>query len=205
VSEVEIPSGTLSPKATLIYDALIFAFWAAGEGIEPAEGEKVGDQGVNAPDVFFWEYSDQSGDEEDWDTAADRISKEFDTLAAQASRDAAEIARQREVIAGLRADKDGAYDERNRLVALLAGLFPSGTARPEIPGWDPEWLGCVYIDFPWGQASWHFHDSQAHLFAHLPPYPGEWDGHTTEAKYEAIARAALSRAQAGDSEGRADG
>lgn len=94
-------------------------------------------------------------------------------------------------IARLRKAKDGAYDERNRLVALLASIFPSGRAETNIPGWDAAWHGCVYIDFPWGQASWHFHDSQTHLFAHLPAYLGEWDGHTTEDKYEAIARAAL--------------
>jgi hypothetical protein len=90
-----------------------------------------------------------------------------------------------------RRNKDQAYEERNRLVALLAGIFPSGVKHTNIPGWNPEWHGAAYIDFPWGQASWHFHDSQAHLFAHLPLYKGEWDGHTTEAKYEAIARAAL--------------
>jgi hypothetical protein len=96
----------------------------------------------------------------------------------------------------LKAEKDGAYLERNRLVALLATLYPSGIKRTAIEGWSDDWHGCVYIDFPWGQASWHYHDSQAHLFAHLPPYKGEWDGHTTEQKYAAIeqaARAALER------------
>ena len=86
----------------------------------------------------------------------------------------------------LREAKDQAYLERNHLVALLAGMFPSGLKRTDIPGWDAEWHGAVYIDFPWGQASWHYHDSQAHLFAHLPPYPGEWGGHTTDHKYAAI-------------------
>lgn len=86
---------------------------------------------------------------------------------------------------------DGAYTERNRLVAYLASLFPSGVKNTAIPGWDEAWHGCVYIDLPTGQASWHYHDSEAHLFAHLPPYAGEWDGHTTEEKYERIARAAL--------------
>jgi hypothetical protein len=89
------------------------------------------------------------------------------------------------------ADKNQAYQERNRLVALLATIYPSGTKRTAIPGWDEEWHGCVYIDFPWGQASWHYHDSHAHLFAHLPRYAGEWDGHTTEQKYAAIANAAV--------------
>lgn len=82
--------------------------------------------------------------------------------------------------------KNQAYLERNKLVALLASLFPSGIAKTAIEGWDEAWHGCVYIDFPWGQASWHYHDSQAHLFDHLPPYWGQWDGHTTEEKYAAI-------------------
>ena len=83
-------------------------------------------------------------------------------------------------------EKDAVYRERNILVALLAGMFPSGVKRTPIEGWDPEWTNCCYIDFPWGQASWHFHDSDSHLFAHLPVYTGEWDGHTTEEKYTAI-------------------
>ena len=79
-------------------------------------------------------------------------------------------------------DKDAAYEERNRLVALLASMFPSGIARTDIPNWLPEWHGCVYIDLPCGQCSWHYHDSHAHLFAHLPPYTKPWDGHTTDQK-----------------------
>jgi hypothetical protein len=114
----------------------------------------------------------------------------------RAARDAATAEAER-----LRAEKDGAYYERNRLVALLATLFPSGTKRTSIEGWDPEWDGCVYVDLPTdppSQVSWHFHDSQAHLFEHLPPYAGEWDGHTTDEKYERIARAALTPAPSKD-------
>jgi hypothetical protein len=84
--------------------------------------------------------------------------------------------------------KDAAYRERNRLVAYLARLFPAGTKRTDIPGWEPEWQGCVYIDTPEGQMSWHYHDSDAHLFAWLPPYGGEYDGHTTEEKYKRLWR-----------------
>jgi len=87
---------------------------------------------------------------------------------------------------GIRARKDAAYEERNRVVALLARLFPSGLGPTDIEGWDPEWNGCVYIDLPTGQVSWHFHDSQAHLFAGIPAYQGEWDGHTTEEKYRRL-------------------
>lgn len=82
---------------------------------------------------------------------------------------------------------NGAYSERNQLVALLARLYPSGVAHTPIEGWDPAWLGCVYIDLPNGQASWHFHESEAHLFAGLPAYDKPYDGHTTPQKYQRIA------------------
>lgn len=84
--------------------------------------------------------------------------------------------------------KDEAYEERNRVVAALAHVFPSGIKRTDIPDWDPEWHGCVYIDTPEGQLSWHYHDSQADLFCDLPPYGGEWDGHDTRKKYRRLER-----------------
>jgi hypothetical protein len=104
-------------------------------------------------------------------------------LQTQIESCSAEIERLREAL-------NGAYSERNNLVALLASMFPSGTKKTAIEGWDEEWHGCVYIDFPWGQTSWHYHSSEADLFSHLPEYHGDWDGHTTEQKYAAI-RAAL--------------
>lgn len=87
----------------------------------------------------------------------------------------------------MRARKDAAYLERNRVVAALASAYPSGIARTAIEGWSEDWNGCVYIDLPTGQASWHYHDSHAHLFEHLPSYQKAWDGHTTEEKYERLA------------------
>lgn len=95
-------------------------------------------------------------------------------------------------IEAMRDRKDAAYYERNQVVAALAKCFPSGTARTAIEGWSDDWHGCVYIDLPTGQVSWHFHDSQAHLFADLPPYAGAWDGHDTPEKYRRLA--ALARA-----------
>jgi hypothetical protein len=80
--------------------------------------------------------------------------------------------------------KDVAYTERNKLVAFLARLYPSGRSRTEIDGWDPEWHQVVYIDTPRGQLSWHYHDKDAELFDGLPEYRGTgWDGHTTAEKY----------------------
>lgn len=86
------------------------------------------------------------------------------------------------------ARKDAAYLERNQVVAALAQCFPSGTRTTAIDGWSDDWHGCVYIDLPTGQASWHFHDSQAHLFNGLPEYTSPWDGHTTEDKYARLSR-----------------
>lgn len=103
------------------------------------------------------------------------------------NQDGAEITR-------LRADKDAAYLERNQVVAALASIFRAGIARTDITGWEPAWHGCVYIDLPTGQASWHYHDSHAYLFAHLPPYTKPWDGHSTEEKYQRLAN--ISRAGA---------
>lgn len=100
---------------------------------------------------------------------------------------AALVQRARDEILALREERDRAYYERNQIVALLARLYPSGIKRTEIEGWDPCWHGCVYIELPTGQASWHYHDSEAHLFADLPPYSGSWDGHTTEEKYQRVA------------------
>lgn len=90
-------------------------------------------------------------------------------------------------LADMEARKDGAYEERNKVVAALAKVFPSGIARTAIEGWSEDWHGCVYIDLPTGQVSWHFHDSQAHLFAGLPPYTKPWDGHDTPEKYRRLA------------------
>ena len=39
--------------------------------------------------------------------------------------------------------------------------------------------------------SWHYHEREAHFFSHLPPYEKEWDGHSSEEKYDRLFRAAL--------------
>lgn len=90
----------------------------------------------------------------------------------------------------MRERKDAAYLERNQVVAALAKCFPSGVARTAIEGWSEDWHGCVYIDLPTGQASWHFHDSHAYLFDGLPPYTDTWDGHDTPEKYARLAKLA---------------
>lgn len=94
--------------------------------------------------------------------------------------------------------KDSAYFERNQVVAGLAKCFPSGVARTAIEGWSEDWHGCVYINLPTGQVSWHFHDSQAHLFDGLPQYDGKWDGHDTPEKYRRVAALTLTATGTGE-------
>lgn len=110
-----------------------------------------------------------------------------DALRRFLSEKIAECQNQAKEIAKLRERKDGAYLERNKVVAALAKCFPSGVARTAIEGWHEEWHGCVYIDLPTGQVSWHYHDSHASLFEDLPAYSGTWDGHSTEEKYARLA------------------
>ena len=90
--------------------------------------------------------------------------------------------------------KDSAYTERNRCVAAIARLALAngwraglGSHQGDDLTWDPEWRTIVFIDLPAGQVSWHLHDSEVALFEGLPPYPGFWDGHTTEEKYARLA------------------
>ena len=85
------------------------------------------------------------------------------------------------------------YGERDRCVAMLASVFPSSLERHSDADttWENDWRWIVYVDLPTGQASWHIHDSELPLFAHVPRLQGRvWDGHTTEEKYARLARAA---------------
>lgn len=96
-------------------------------------------------------------------------------------------------------EKDNAYWERNRLVAILARIYPSGRTLTNIDGWDEKWHNCIYLDTPRGQLSWHIHDDEMVQFASLPEYQGEWDGHSTEEKYRRLLLLLL------DLEGKRDG
>lgn len=84
--------------------------------------------------------------------------------------------------------KDGAYAERNLLVAALSKIFPASLERHEGVDWEDDWRWVLFVDLPAGQASWHIHDSELPNFAHLPRNAGRrWDGHTNEEKYRRLA------------------
>lgn len=96
--------------------------------------------------------------------------------------------------AKLVAAKDGAYRERDELVALLSKLYPSHLAEhdPDDPDWDPAWQTIVCIHTPWGQASWHVKwETEYALFEHLDQENiySDWDGHSTEQKYDRLRQA----------------
>lgn len=87
--------------------------------------------------------------------------------------------------------KDAAYLERNRCVALIARMamalgYRAAVTRTAIEGWTEDWHGCVYVFLPTGQVSWHFHDSQAGLFEGIPTEAVQWDGHSTGEKYARV-------------------
>lgn len=93
----------------------------------------------------------------------------------------------------LRSQKDGAYAERNRCVALIARLalllgWRAGVGQhpAEDTAWDADWRTIVFVDLPTGQASWHLHDSHRGLVEGLPAYEGRWDGHSTDEKYRRL-------------------
>lgn len=101
-------------------------------------------------------------------------------------------------VADMRARKDVAYDERNRMVAVLTKLFPASLERhpEEDLEWEDDWRWVVYIDSPAGQLSWHIHDRQVPMFEHLPRFQGrKWDGHTTEDKYKRLAEMPVQAAE----------
>jgi len=98
----------------------------------------------------------------------------------------------------LRTGKRRAFEERNRVVVALAHLaiglgWRAGVGtHVDVPGqaWDAAWRTLVVIDLPVGQVSWHLHDEHAFLVEGLPRYTRSWDGHSTEVKYNRLARLA---------------
>lgn len=123
-----------------------------------------------------------------------------------------------EAVEQQKAAKDGAYSERNKVVAAFAKLalalgFRAGVGYHPLTdtAWEADWRTIVFIDLPTGQVSWHFHDSEKPLLAGLPAYAEAWDGHTTPQKYarlEALSvhelRAQLTEAQRERDQARAE-
>ena len=92
-------------------------------------------------------------------------------------------------IESLRAQKDAAYQERDMLVAALSKEFDAHLCRhpDEDADWDNDWRWIVCVHLPTGQATWHIHDSELSMFAHLRRGENHWDGHSTDEKYRRLA------------------
>lgn len=95
----------------------------------------------------------------------------------------------------LKREKDGAYAERNKLVAALSKLLPSHLARhpDEDTTWEDDWRWIVVINGPSGQMTWHIHDSERENFVHLYIADYVWDGHSSEEKYHRLLEVATAR------------
>ncbi|MFJ5176680.1 hypothetical protein ACIP68_22945 [Streptomyces griseoviridis] len=109
----------------------------------------------------------------DWEAVARR--REHDLKALGEQKRAAEQ------------ERDGAYRERNTLVALLAAYTSGAVVAPAPDVAEPGWQ-IVYL-YPGGrQASWHAGPRDADLLQALEHVPlddprAQWDGHTTTEKY----------------------
>ena len=104
----------------------------------------------------------------------------------------------------MQAQRDQAYNERNRCVAAIArfavtadpayawlGKHVSDPRETSDNQWDPEWFNIVVVQLPTGQCSWHIHDNDLPLFSFLESRDESWDGHSTTEKYERINQFAL--------------
>jgi hypothetical protein len=82
----------------------------------------------------------------------------------------------------------GVYRERDSLVAALSKNYEAHLARHEGDDWEDDWRNIVCIHLPAGQVTWHIHDSELLLFAHLADVPRlqHWDGHDTHEKYRRL-------------------
>ncbi|XUM01254.1 hypothetical protein ACQ86F_31740 [Streptomyces venezuelae ATCC 10712] len=106
-----------------------------------------------------------------------------------------------------REERDGAYRERARLVALVAGgLAEQAVVAPALDIDEPGWQ-ILYATIHGRQCSWHYAPRDADFIEHLEHVPADdpraqWDGHTTEAKYEHIDYLARALGTPGPVDGR---
>ena len=124
------------------------------------------------------------------------LSHELTGLRAQYELRTQVLRTEERIAAELRHEKDNAYAERDKCVALIVSMASALGCRaglrehdPNDPDWDPNWRTVVYVDLPTGQVSWHIHESERHWFSQLKEYPGQWDGHNTKQKYERVLNA----------------
>ncbi|MYU22936.1 hypothetical protein [Streptomyces sp. SID8352] len=104
-------------------------------------------------------------------------------------------------------ERDGAYRERAHLVALVAGGLAEQVVVAPAPDVDEPGWQILYATLHGRQCSWHFSPRDADLIEHFDHVPADdpcaqWDGHTTDAKYEHIDYLARSLGTPGTVRGR---
>lgn len=90
------------------------------------------------------------------------------------------------VITNLTEQKNSAYAERNKCVALIAQMAIAlglTAGRWHHEGEEEGWGWIVSVQLPSGWADWHVHDQELLLFENLPIIEREWENYSTEEKY----------------------
>ncbi|MFJ4847570.1 hypothetical protein [Streptomyces sp. NPDC088733] len=111
---------------------------------------------------------------------------------------AATIREQQQRAEQAEAERDGAYRERAHLVALLAAMTEGAVIAPAPDVEDAGWQ-IAHLKIGGHQASWHISPRDADLFVHVEHVTvgdrrAQWDGHTTDEKYERIRQETYDRA-----------
>ncbi|MEW2351465.1 hypothetical protein AB0904_27830 [Streptomyces sp. NPDC006684] len=104
-----------------------------------------------------------------------------------------------EMVRALDAFVGAPYHERARLLALLAAMTPGAVLAPAPDADEPGWA-LLFLTIGGQQCTWHISPPDAGLFAHVEHVPAidpraQWDGHTTEEKYQRIAAHTAELAQ----------
>jgi hypothetical protein len=134
--------------------------------------------------------------ERDWDDAIQRLEARIDkqvleeALVTDINRDPVSIMQEVETkLNEAVAQRDGAYRERAQLLAWISTRYRS-ILTPAVDVDEPGWH-ILFIHTHHRQLSWHISPSDLDLFSHLDvvtsSHPlAQWNGHTTEQKYEVI-------------------
>lgn len=91
-------------------------------------------------------------------------------------------------LAGMAAERDGAYRERARLVAALCTMFGDQAALSETSDASGYGLAVIQSEVS-GQMSWHIAERDFDVFPAIVrrfPEPPQWDGHTASQKYDRL-------------------
>lgn len=89
---------------------------------------------------------------------------------------------------------------KQEAISTPSKIYPSWIGWHKEKDWDNDWRNIIYIKIPIHsfnyiqqfeiprneQLSWHIHKDDLIYFQHLKPGLEEWDGHTTDEKYERL-------------------